>query len=1056
MRLVPFTIGLVLSLCLIFQAKEFYTSKTPFNPDYDKPIHYGRNSMAKIEVANHIDKMIRSKDGTSSKSFDQSHYTSEFLKIKKASSRKKSTLDALDWKERGPSNIGGRVRRFIVDQNDDSGKSWFVGTAGGGIWKTTSEGTTWANSSVGIPNLSVVALEQSQSNPQVIYAGTGENGLGGATSNGSGILKSTDGGSSWDILTATVLSNSGNFMNVNDLIVDPENADIVYAATSSGNYGQAFASAVMKSIDGGDTWSKLYSPEGAAQQLDADPNNFDVMYLSVLGSGIAKSTDRGETWTMTSLSDLIEKFTPGRTAFSIAPSNSDVIYASIGYAGRTGSGLFFTRDAGATWKMAQANTEIDFLVQGEYDNCIAVYPHDDMTVIWGGVNLYIGTIDLTETTTANTFLGADDSEISDFFELVSFNNGTHFGGRLAVTDSRNTPTIELRFGEGMSQKAHRFTVPTGSTSGVPDNDYAYKDYVSVPFEAWDVDNNRQLMVSFRDQEEDGSYSLNFPKDDVLSNSREYIYIHSLEYNENVPATEITKNGGQEMKQYLFMWPKLVVGGEWNNGDVPAGKFSIAFGEVEFTNVDVTNISDNNPGLHPDHHYLKFFNTGSVRRLVSTNDGGLAVSTNDGKNLFGRFNGLGVTQFYSATKKPGNKVYLGGTQDNDVLMSLEDPDNTSIWASQDPSVLADGFDVIFHSSSPDKILASYQLNNIIKTIDGGANWETSTNGLVDAGFNNSDAPFHTKFGHSKNNPNLVFAVSKSGIWKSSNFGGDWKLIAMEENEGWGGFYDIEVSDADPAVVWAGGGMDDDRNLFVSTDFGETFKKAKNYSLLSDLGNITTIVPDPNNAQTVYVTLSRTGEPKILKSKDLGETWEDISGFGENTESDNGYPDIATFCILPFPDGQTIWAGTELGLFESVDNGESWNHANNGFPFVLIWDMKVVDGEVVMATHGRGIWSVDLGLDYPNQVVLEANELKEAVAVIYPSPASSVLNIRFGHKSQTIESIRLHHINGQLVYENDLRGTLEETTIDISRFDRGLYLVSMRSVNGSSEQFKVIFN
>ncbi len=93
--------------------------------------------------------------------------------------------------------------------------------------------------------------------------------------------------------------------------------------------------------------------------------------------------------------------------------------------------------------------------------------------------------------------------------------------------------------------------------------------------------------------------------------------------------------------------------------------------------------------------------------------------------------------------------------------------------------------------------------------------------------------------------------------------------------------------------------------------------------------------------------------------MGETWTDLSGFGEqSSESSNGFPDVFTHSLLVMPfDTNIIWVGTEIGLFESLDGGASWN-IRNDFPAASIWSMKNVDDQVVMGTHGRGIWTATI--------------------------------------------------------------------------------------------------
>jgi hypothetical protein len=146
--------------------------------------------------------------------------------------------------------------------------------------------------------------------------------------------------------------------------------------------------------------------------------------------------------------------------------------------------------------------------------------------------------------------------------------------------------------------------------------------------------------------------------------------------------------------------------------------------------------------------------------------------------------------------------------------------------------------------------------------------------------------------------------------------------------------------------------------VSTDGGNTFTVVNNYAG-EDMGVATGIFTDPFDENTAYALFSYANSPKILKTTDLGQTWTDISGFAGRNTSANGFPNVAVYSFLVLPyDQNLMWAGTEIGLVESTDGGQSWHMANNGFPNVAIWDMKIVDQQVVVGTHARGIWSVTI--------------------------------------------------------------------------------------------------
>jgi photosystem II stability/assembly factor-like uncharacterized protein len=915
-----------------------------------------------IDIANEINYLIREDGKGRVRYANSAHYYNEFKKVNTSNLRVKN--ENLNWVERGPANVAGRTRTIVVDASDSLNNTWLIGTAGGGIWKTINAGGEWKKVSPDLPNLSIVTISQSVTNPNVLYAGSGEGALGGNFINGYGIFKSIDKGESWSLLEETAPFNSLDFQNVNRIIVHPEDENTVLAATSNGVNGQEFRSAIMKSTDGGETWEKIYDPESRAQQILFDPRNPDTIYVSLILRGVARSLDGGDTWELTSLFNLAESFGIERTELAIAPTNPDILYASVSYINRSGSGLFMTNDMGENWiEVKDRNNNIpDFLLQGEYDNCIVVSPKDEYKVFWGGVFLYRASINEGDTIFSGSrdLIEVTEENTDNFWDFDSFNSGTHFNGTLFINDPINTPNIEIRFGPGLTQKAHRFLVPPGATSGVPSGDYQYEDYVDVPFEVWDVENNLQLMISFRDQQRDGEFNLNESANDQEEiNNREYLYIHSEPYSPDNPSDTIAVDGGIDINQYVFMWPTLPLGGVWDPDNFPESRINLIFGVDKYQSANISQLEGD---IHVDHHYLETIDRENSFRLISVNDGGVGYSDNEGVNFIEVENKLNNTQFYNVTKAPGSKIYLGGTQDNDVLLSaVPDPDNTARYVDIYDLAYADGFECAWNYFDPKKILTSNQRNVLVRSRDGGASWERADDDIDDSGFNNINAPFYTKIGYSINSDNLAFVVGATGIYRSTNFGGSWDKIPMSPNNGWGGFLDIEVSDAEPSIVWAGGGMSESRNLFVSTDAGLNFEKVNNYDLLPDIGNITTIVPDPNNPNGAYVTFSQIEGPKILKTDNLGQSWTDITGFGTDSTSSNGFPDVGTFCVLPFPDEQTIWAGTELGLMESTDAGQSWHMANNGIPNVLIWDMKVFDGEIVLATHGRGIWTVDLELE-----------------------------------------------------------------------------------------------
>jgi hypothetical protein len=154
------------------------------------------------------------------------------------------------------------------------------------------------------------------------------------------------------------------------------------------------------------------------------------------------------------------------------------------------------------------------------------------------------------------------------------------------------------------------------------------------------------------------------------------------------------------------------------------------------------------------------------------------------------------------------------------------------------------------------------------------------------------------------------------------------------------------------------MDGNGDIFVSTNGGVNFDPVTQFTDVT-MGRITGMAAHPTEPGTAFLLFSFAQKPKLLRTTDYGLTWTDISGFGTGTTSSNGFPDVAIYDLVVFPnDPNTIWVGSEIGLIESTDGGATWAVADNGLPSVGIWYLVIEEDEVVVASHGRGIWSVQI--------------------------------------------------------------------------------------------------
>lgn len=237
--------------------------------------------------------------------------------------------------------------------------TYYMGTTGGGVWKTTDAGQHWNNISDGFFKLgSVGAIAVSESNPNVVYVGMGEHAPRGVmTSHGDGVYKSNDAGKTW---TSVGLEKT---QHISRIVVHPTNSEILWVAAQGALHGPTRERGIYKSVNGGKSWKKtLYvNTLTGASELSIDSNNPNVLYAALWehirkpwqvvsggsGSGLYKSTDGGETWKTIHEGLPKEK---GKMAIAVSPANSQTVFALIeSDSQQEKGGLFVSKDAGSSW-----------------------------------------------------------------------------------------------------------------------------------------------------------------------------------------------------------------------------------------------------------------------------------------------------------------------------------------------------------------------------------------------------------------------------------------------------------------------------------------------------------------------------------------------------------------------------------------------------------------------------------------------------------------------------------------------------------------------------------
>ncbi|MDE2448297.1 MAG: glycosyl hydrolase [Gammaproteobacteria bacterium] len=267
---------------------------------------------------------------------------------------------ALHWRSLGPYR-GGIVETVAGIASEPN--HYYMGAGGGGVWESEDYGSNWKNiSDKYFKNNNIGAIAVAPSNPKIIYVGTGNPAFRNTFLTGDGMHKSTDGGKTW---THIGLEKTGI---ISWIIVDPNDANVVYAAA----LGQGWASnpdrGVFKSTDGGQTWKKILyvDDKTGANTLAMAPSNPQVLYASMWqayrthwmlssggpGSGLYKSTDGGAKWTNITHNRGLPPGISGNVTVAVAPSDPNVVYTlmQVKYRGEIG-GLFRSADGGKSWTL---------------------------------------------------------------------------------------------------------------------------------------------------------------------------------------------------------------------------------------------------------------------------------------------------------------------------------------------------------------------------------------------------------------------------------------------------------------------------------------------------------------------------------------------------------------------------------------------------------------------------------------------------------------------------------------------------------------------------------
>lgn len=287
-------------------------------------------------------------------------FLSQSIAQKKDTIITSSNFSGIKLRSIGPAFMSGRIADIAIHPQNNN--IWYVAVGSGGVWKTMNSGTTWESIFDEQPVYSIGCITIDPNNPNIVWVGTGENVGGRHVGYGDGVYKSEDEGKSWE--------NMGlrKSEHISKIIINPTNSNIIYIAVQGALWSKGGERGFYKSVDFGKTWKKTLGDDTWTGVTDivVDPRNHDLLYAatwqkhrnvaSYIGggpeSGIHKSVDGGETWE--ELKKGLPKSNMGKIGLAISPQKPDILYAAIELNRRKG-GVYKSTDRGESWiKMSEA------------------------------------------------------------------------------------------------------------------------------------------------------------------------------------------------------------------------------------------------------------------------------------------------------------------------------------------------------------------------------------------------------------------------------------------------------------------------------------------------------------------------------------------------------------------------------------------------------------------------------------------------------------------------------------------------------------------------------
>jgi len=799
---------------------------------------------------------------------------------------------------------------------------WQV-TDSGEVYRLSDDGTTWDKvidpADYGFRFSSIYALATPKPEDPDVFLGS-DRGTIYALENGVGIFKSTDSGKGWTFL------ESADINYTHSIVVHPLDSDIVYSGYSRNPLETEVK--VMRSLDGGETWQRVFEMPGEQTMVAIDPSDVNIVYIGLAatsedgGGAIFKSTDKGETWTR--LNDQFNMCTVwGQPQLIVDPNEPFTAYAATWL-----GGTWKTTDAGETW----------ILLEGAPISATALSLNEENTDV----------IYLADRTTPTVWKSSDGGKTWQKVADFSSDGALLVMRVMAHGDTVYAATfLPQLLGGNMYKSTDAGETWTDITNGLP------KGVLDIAVDPANPDNIYVTTnVNYAYKSTDGGDTwekiANFPD----------IGAYDIEVDPFEPNILYTSARGGSLPDWF-----TEIAGDFPDGIVftePAGVYKSTDYGATWSNILTTSASCRVIRQHPDNRDALF--------AVDLIDG-LMVSTDGGDSWANYDIGLG-TQVLTSAAVNGDKIYVGsqgcGVYSGDIDMT----DWSITWqAERSNKPVPDVFNLMIKVDieNPDRIFVSSYPGGLYRTDNGGIKW-TDKNGITPSVV--VDDPlrlgYYTYAAYPKDTEEMWLGTWGKGIYVSFN------AMMLDVPAGLRGKHINMIMVADMAIHMSEAMMfpppipkrifvATEEGIFLSEDGGDSWQDFSNglgglqvrtlartcygdmfcgtlgygiyrYDMgqnrwlqVNDFGNIdttyqyTSMLFHPQDPNVIYLGTSLAG---VYKSTDGGQSWREINV---------GFPNDGVFTMVFHPNNpDIIYVGTSNGIYRSSNSGDLWEAWNNGWP------------------------------------------------------------------------------------------------------------------------------